>query len=125
MSNISLDAQLDLIEQQFNEVSTALQDGNAQAVQSAAARLQQLAVDFTLIVEKMGRGRWATPQRALRIKGLAHTLPALRENLLRRSAYVDRALEMIIPATKKTTYAGGSAYGDAMRQSGAFKFLSA
>lgn len=125
MTNHSLDDQLDQIEQQFNELSTTLVDGDANGVRLASAALQQLAVDLIQMVDEMGSASLASHSRGQRIQLLASAIPSLRENLLRRSAYVDRALEMIIPATQKTTYAGGGAYGGGVRQSGAFKVLSA
>lgn len=126
MTKSPLDRHLDLIEQQFNELSALLVDGNPSGVQSASAAMQQLAVDLIQMADDIGRTSLLSPSRALRIQTLATALPVLRATLLRRSAYVERALEMVIPATQKaTTYAGGATYGTAMRQSGAFKLLSA
>lgn len=126
MTTSSLDTQLGLIEQQFNELSAILVDGNPSGVQSASAAMQQLAVDFIQMADEMGRASLASQSRVLRLQTLATTLPILRANLLRRSAYVERALEMVMPATQKTsTYAGSSTYGSAIRQSGAFTSLSA
>ena len=125
MSVITLDYQLDLLELQFTEVASALVDGNPDAVQSAGARLQQLAVGLVQMADEVGRNRLTAPLRAQRIKALAKRLPALRENLLRRAAYVDRALEVVVPTPPRSTYVGRNTYGSAMRQSGAFNVLSA
>ncbi len=125
MSVITLDNQLDLLELQFKEVASALVDGNPDAVQSAGARLQQLAVGLVQMADEVGRNRLAAPLRTQRIKALAKGLPALRENLLRRAAYVDRALEIVVPTAPQSTYVGRNTYGSAVRQSGTFNVLSA
>jgi hypothetical protein len=126
MAKISLDSQLDLIEQQLDGVNVALLGSDPLAVQAASAQLQQLAVNFMHVTNELGRGCLTMPLRAKRMKTLASAIAALRENLLRRSAYIDRALEMVVPATQKSTYAGSrTSYGNAVRQSGAFKVLSA
>lgn len=52
-------------------------------------------------------------------------LQPLREGLLRQSAFVERALEIVMPAAQQATYASGTRYGGAVRQSGAFRVLSA
>ena len=117
MTNSLLDTQLDLIEQQFNELRSTMLDGNPQQVQVASGALQQLAVDLLQMVDEVGRMQ--------RIHLLANAIQPLREGLLRHSAYVERALEIVIPAAQKPTYASGAKYGGAMRQSGAFRVLSA
>lgn len=125
MSFTSLEQQFDLLEQQFNEVSSALVDGDPVAVQASSAALQQLSVDFVEIADELGRGCLAPAHLALRLKALAEGLPTLRENLLRRSAYVDRALQLVVPATQNATYAKTAGpYGSGVRQSGKLKVIS-
>lgn len=126
MSFTSLEQQLDLLEYQFNEVSSALVDGDPVAVQSSSFALQQLSVDFVQIADELGRGCLAYTPLTLRLKALAEGLPSLRENLLRRSSYVERALQLVVPATQDTTYAKTTGpYGSGVRQSGKFKAISA
>lgn len=126
MTTATLDSQLDRIEQQFNELSALLLDGDPQGVEVASEALQQLAVEFLQMVEEAGRGSLKSNARAARIKTLASVFPLLRGNVLRRSAFVDRALETIIPNAPESAYAGSAKkYGASMRQSGAFKVLSA
>lgn len=126
MSFTSLEKQLDLLEHQFNEVSSALVDGNPVLVEASSAALQQLAVDFLQIADELGRGSLAPVHLALRVKALATGMPTLHANLLRRSFYVDRALQLVVPATQTTTYcASTSPYGGGVRQSGQFKVMSA
>ena len=125
MTTATLDGQLDRIEEQFNELSALLLDGDPQGIEVASAALQQLAVEFLQMVEEAGPTSFAS-KRVERIKTLASVFPLLRSNVLRRSAFVDRALETIIPSAPQSTYAGNAkTYGASMRQSGAFKVLSA
>jgi hypothetical protein len=126
MSFTSLDLQLDLLEQQFNEVSSSLIDGDPVRVQSSSAALQQMSVDFLQIADELGRGSLTPVHVALRVKALALGLPTLHANLLRRSFYVDRALQLVVPATQTSTYsAAAGPYGNGVRQSGQFKVMSA
>lgn len=126
MTTATLDGQLDRIEQQFNELSALLLDGDPRGVEVASVALQQLAVELLQMADEAGRASLQSNARAARIKTLASVFPLLRSNLLRRSAFVDRALETIIPNAPQTSYAGqAKTYGASMRQSGAFKVLSA
>jgi hypothetical protein len=126
MSNFSLDIQLDALESQFKAVEDSLLTGIPAAVQSNGATLQRLAVEFIQMTEQVGRAQLDSPIRIRRVKELARGIATVRESLLRQLAYVDRALEIVVPATReKATYAGVGAYGNPVRQSGAFTVLSA
>ena len=125
MSLPLVDQQLDRIEPQFTALSVALRDGSVQSLQASAERLQQLAVELRQLVDTLPRAGVLQPRRAARLKALAAKLPMLRENLLRRSAYVNRALETLVPTPPKSTYAGRATYGNVARQSGEFKTVSA
>lgn len=126
MSHASLDTQLALLESQLKELGASLMAGNPTAVQAGGAVLQRLAVEFVHMANGAGRDQLALPRRALKIKALASNLSTMRETLLRQMAYVDRALEIVVPVTRdKATYAGGGAYGQPVRQSGAFSVLAA
>lgn len=126
MSFSSLEQQLDRLEYQFNAVSSALVDGNPDVVQASSALLQQLAVHLVQVVNEFGKNSIVPAPVVLRLRALADGLPLLRANLLRRSAYVERALQLVVPATQKTTYATGAGpYGGGVKQSGAFKVFSA
>ena len=126
MSHASLDIQLALLESQLKELGASLMAGNPTAVQAGGAVLQRLAVEFFHMANGVGRDQLASPHRALKIKALASNMAAMRETLLRQMAYVDRALEIVVPMTRdKATYAGGGAYGQPVRQSGAFAVLAA
>ncbi len=84
----TLETQLDLVEQQFNEVSALLASGNAVDLEQASAGLQALSVD--LIQSLGGAGRVPTVNRALaqRLRNLGEGMSSLRVNLARRQAQV-------------------------------------
>lgn len=121
MSHSSVDRQLDLLEQQFKEVFVAVAQGDAASLQSGSAALQQLTVHFVQMMDDMAPADgMAAKTRLMRIKALAHSFPALRESLMRRSAYVEQALQLVVPTAPKATYADQSRYGNGARQAGAF-----
>lgn len=122
MSPSVLEQQLDQLESACNAASLALSEGDPAAVQAASSTLQQLAVDVLQLLSSANRPTQNLESAILRIRALSNALPALRENLLRRSAYVDQALALVIPSMQKTTYAkSGGIYGAAAPQSGAFR----
>ncbi|MES2581489.1 MAG: hypothetical protein V4627_02135 [Pseudomonadota bacterium] len=126
MQTSKLDTQLDLLESQFNTLAASLMDGKSDALLAGGAGLQRLAVEMAQMVEGLGHTEIKSPHRMQRIKVLASGVASLRESLLRHMAYVERALEIVVPATRdKATYAGGGAYGQPVRQSGAFSVLAA
>ena len=126
MSPNFLDTQLDCLETQVKELSESLLGANPVAVQTCGATLQRLAVELVHLAHGAGRDQLGYSRRIQRIKALARGMASLRETLLRRIAYVDRALEVVMPVSRdKPTYAGGSAYGQPVRQSGAFSVFAA
>ena len=126
MLHISIDDQLDHLEERLAALASTLIDGNPDALQSASASLQLLAVELVQMLNADGRGQLGVSGRSRRVRALSAGLGTVRENLFRQSAYVDRALELIVPATnQKSTYSGISTYGGPARQSGAFTVLSA
>jgi hypothetical protein len=66
-----------------------------------------------------------SPAISAKIGQLAQRMIALRENLLRRSAYVDRALKVVLPAVAESTYHPTGPYGAGPRSSGAMTVVSA
>jgi hypothetical protein len=126
MPSSNLDTQLDLLESQFSALAASLMDGRTDAVLSGGAGLQRLAVEMSQLVGVLGHAEFKTPRRLQRMKVLASGMANLRESLLRHMAYVDRALEIVVPATRdKATYAGSGVYGQPVRQSGAFSVFKA
>lgn len=127
MNTPSLDDQLDLLEVQIKDAGAGLMEGNPQLLQSTATKLLQLVVEFMHLADAVGRTQLKSANRTRRIRAIASSMAVLRENLLRQSAYVDRALGLLVPTVKeKATYAvGGGAFNRQVRQSGAFTVLSA
>lgn len=125
MTTSLIDTQLDSIEQQLNELSALLLGGAPHQMQVASGALQQLAVNLMQIANEEGRASLHDSSHIRRIKAITNAMQPLREGVLRHSAYVDRALEIMLPSAQQATYANGAKYGGAMRQSGAFKVLSA
>lgn len=123
----ALERQLGLIEAQFNAVSSALMAANPDDVHASSAQLQQLAVEFLQMVDEYGKNSLRAPHLALRLQALAQGMPMVRENLLRRNAYVERALALLVPqAQAQATYAdSNSPYGIGLRPSGQFKSFAA
>lgn len=127
MSQIALDSHLDLLEQRLAMLAASLIDGETDTLVSSSASLQQLAIELAQFGEVPVKfGAKGMPDRVLRIKGLVGGLASIRENLLRQAAFVDRALETVVPATQqKSTYSSNRTYGGPVRQSGAFTVLAA
>ena len=124
MQNTSLDTQLALAEQQLNAAVYCLNEGHAQALMEASEGLQATAVG---LVQLMHTARTVAPAAdyAARIGDLAQRLISLRENLIRRSAYVERALKVVMPAVERTTYQTQGPYGSTLRSAGAMNAASA
>jgi hypothetical protein len=126
MSQQSLVGLLDLVEQQFNEVSVVLVSGDPGALQQACEALQQLSVQLMQLLERRDFAHQITQPLALRMQSLSQGIAVLRAQLIRRSAFVDQALAVVVPTEAHATYGkAASPYGAVTRQSGAFKVLAA
>jgi hypothetical protein len=126
MSNQSLSQVLDLVEQQFNEVSVIVAQGQPDSLPATAATLQQLTVELLRLVEaSRAVDRPATLLQ--RVKVLFESMSVLRTTLMRRMAMVDQSLKIIVPGAPDATYAEGGTgtYGSVPRGSGAFKVVAA
>lgn len=126
MSYVSIEQQLGCLEHQFAQVSSALVVGDPVAVETSCAALQQLAVEFFQVLDETGVESVGSALLGRRIRALARGLPQLREALLRRSALVDRGLQLLVPTLPRSTYANSPGlYGSGPKQSGQFNNLSA
>jgi hypothetical protein len=128
MSVSLLNQYIDLVERQFNEVSLALADGSPLATEAASERLQKIAVELVQRLDAAGPlGRSAAPRALqLRVKALAEGMGALRMALRRRSALVERSLQVVVPTVGISTYGGDSGrYTVAPRQTGTVRGLAA
>ena len=123
-NNPSIDAQLVLVEQHLEAAGNCLNAGDAQALTLASEALQVTALG---LVQIMRVSRISAPRSELNAKigQLAQRLIALRENLLRRSALVDRALKVVMPTVRESTYLPSGPYGAGLRSSGTRTAVSA
>ena len=126
MSQFPLLDQLDLVEQQFNEVSAVVVNGKPEELEAASLALQQLSVDFLRMIDGVGRSKAAPHAVVLRLKALSEGVYTLRGSILRRAALVDQALKIVVPTEAGATYSQKNGpYGSVARQTGAFKVLAA
>jgi hypothetical protein len=117
---------LDLVEQKFNEVASFLVSGDAVSMEVATLALRDLALELSRLLPIAARTARTGKVYRLRLKKLAGGVQILRENLSRRAAFVDQAVRVLVPTSAPATYSsGGSVYGTAIHQSGAFKVLAA
>ena len=99
---------LDRIEQQFNAAATHVIDGDAQALAVACEALQSLSVELSQLLartRKIPKDR----QLLLRIKSLAQGLQVVRDNLSRRSAFVEQSVAILFPRRSGPTYSANGA----------------
>jgi len=96
---------LSLIELQCEAVAAAVATGEPQMLENASNALQQAALDFSGLMDRLDGAQQAGPELRARLKKLAVQLNIQRENLIRRSVVVERALHAMVPATRKSTYA--------------------
>ena len=123
-NKFSIENQLLLVEQQLDAAMDYLNAGNAQALTQASEALRNTAVD---LVQMMNRTRLGAtgPEFNAKLGQLAQRLISLRENLLRRSAFVDRALTVVLPTVGETTYQPTRPYGTGPRSSGTMTMVAA
>lgn len=108
-----LAAQLDQVESRFALASTALLTGTADDVQTSSLNLQKSAVEILQLVEELGQSSLDKQLHAKRLQALAAGISVLRENLLRRAAFVEQGLQILLPAAKRPTYSPGAGpYGN-------------
>ena len=124
MSATSLDGQLSLMEQQLDEAFRALVAADVNSLRETSRRMQDIAVGLAPLLGISLAGR-LTAVQTRRIKNVASRLPMLRENLARCASMVDRAVEIVVPTERQSTYAVKGAYGSAIWQTGTVKGLLA
>lgn len=130
MTSTNLSSCLDRVEQQFHAVAAHVAAGDTSTLAAASQALQTLCVEMLELIGPPERLRHAPPAHVARIRALAHGLQQVRENLARRSAYVNQALGIVMPAPTPSTYGAihgqsGRAFGGVAAQSGQFKVLAA
>lgn len=105
MLPVEIEKSLALIELQCETLSAAVLSGEPQALEASSQQLRQTAVDFSDLMAQLDGAAQAGPQLRARLKNIAVQLGIQRENLLRRSAVVERSLHTLVPSTQKSTYA--------------------
>lgn len=107
----AIEQALSLIEQQCAAVAAAVASGEPQALETASQALRQTAVDFAALLQQLGGGQEIAPELQARLKPLAAQLHSQRENLLRRAALVEQAVQTLLPSTRQPTYSPGGRAG--------------
>jgi hypothetical protein len=121
-----IEKQLSEIEQQCAALTAAVDSGEPVSLEAASTQLRQLAVDLSQSQEIAHLDAQATQAFKARLQKVVGGIGAQRGSLARRAAVVERGLNAMVPATRESTYGqAASPYGSAVKQSGAFKFLSA
>lgn len=115
MLPVDIEKSLSLIELQCETLSAAVVSGEPQALEASSLQLKQAAVDFSDLMTQIGGAAEAGPQLRARLKNIAVQLGIQRENLLRRSAMVERSLHTLVPSTQKSTYAAPAGRASAYR----------
>ena len=125
MAALSWDARLELFTQQLDTLATAMLCGDVRVIEALAPELQEIAVGLLQTAHGIQRNGVQSAQRVARLRLVGLKLQALREGMIRQSAYVDRALQVVLPAAALTTYQDRALYGSGVRQSGAFQGYAA
>jgi hypothetical protein len=123
LNTAPIQSQLTHIEQQLNSALHCLNTGDSPALVQASAQLKAASLELLGLVQNdHSLGRHQQPnrqphqqsqasQQKTQISQLAQRLLSLRENLIRRTAYVERALQVVMPeAQKKPTYLSAGPY---------------
>lgn len=124
MQNTAIETQLALADQQLNAAVHCLNEGHGPALMEASEGLRATAVGLVQLMQAARMSDLAV-EYAAKVGDLAQRLIFLRENLIRRSAYVERALKVVMPAAEKTTYQTHGPYGSTLRSAGAINTASA
>lgn len=126
MLHTDIEQPLAQIELRCEAMSLAVESGDPVALEAASQTLRQAAIDFSQILETIPEAVLSDKEFKRRVKKVADLMAIQRENLIRRTVSVERALHAMVPATREATYSPASGlYGGATKQSGAFKVLSA
>lgn len=126
MTSIVFEDLLDKVQQQVVIVRDVLLVNDPAQLESSAQRLQLMVADLYRMHEQLVKAGQSPKKLTLRMKELSAALTLLRESLLRKSAYVDQALKIILPENPDATYAPKSGpYSSGLRKSGKFGGYSA
>jgi hypothetical protein len=122
----TLEQQLARVEQQIGVVASALLSDDPAVLEAGTKNLQQVVTDMFRCHEQLLKSGKSPKHLTLRVKELSAALASVRDNLMRKSAFVDQTLQIVLPERQQSTYAPKSGpYGSAMRKSGKFGGYSA
>lgn len=128
MSELTLNPYWERVESRFRGISAALAQGDSAALTEHASALQQLAVDLQHFLNSGGAIAPIDKDLRKRMREFEALMPALRDALYRRSAYIDQALQTLVPVMAESTYAaagGAKVYGAVAKSSGSLKTVAA
>ncbi len=126
MSPSEFENLLSQVEKSCQAVGDAVSHGGPEDVACASGKLQGLAVSISQLLSAYPAEAIAAQKCRTRLKQMSDSLSLQREQLIRRAAVNERALNTMVPATQESSYAlAAGLYGGTARQSGAFKLLTA
>ena len=125
MTPVDIEKTLVSIESLIHQISKALVIGDPQALSLASTHLRQGAVELSQMLAQFDWVARKDLVLKLRLKQICTNLASYRESLIRQSGVVERSLNMLIPASRATTYAKvASPYGAPGKSSGTFNFTA-
>jgi hypothetical protein len=100
MTASSIEKELSKLEERLQAVSSAIISGDALDLETRSRQLKDSMASFAQATV----GQQISETLAPRLKQVSQTLAFQRENLVRRSVIVDRALASFLPASDTATY---------------------
>jgi hypothetical protein len=114
------------LEQSVEQISSALVSNEPAALEAASSTLRKGAIDFSQLLQRVDLSSLKQSDLKIRLGQVAQALSLRRESLIRRSVFVDRALNAVVPASQNATYSKSSGvYGAPGKTSGAIRGMAA
>lgn len=101
----NIEKSLTEVELYFGNVSAALVSGEPVALEAASSALRQAVIEFSGLLQRSAPLDLKDQALKLRLKTLSSGLAAQREVLIRRTVWVERGLNALIPAARTTAHA--------------------
>ncbi len=125
MTPVDLEKSLTSIESLIQQISETLVVGDPVALAMASTHLRQAAVELSNMLPRFDPLTLKNASLKLRLTQISINLASRRENMLRQSGLVERALNTLVPASKTTTYSKAAGlYGAPGKSSGTFNFIA-
>lgn len=127
MSVQAIEQQFLAVQEQFERVSAALEEGDSERLCAGSESLHQLAVAILQLMEQLSPHEVQAADLRTRLQEMARKMTDLRLHMVRRANHVDRAVAVLMPqAVSDPTYAeGNTPYGGVARSSGQLRSVSA